>query len=868
MQLSKGIVGPVLLSVICLSLLFTAVCASDMNTPLDGQSDNQPRLAPLNPDYIAYTENITVTTVNINQKLMKVSENEQHVFGFIPPTIDLSYTKGQDVARNIRSNPAPYNGILTAGPYPPVFDLRTMSKVTPVKDQGSAGSCWAQATYASLESYLLPGEFWDFSENNMKNLLSVAYPEGFDRNAADGGNAIMSTAYLARWTGPVNETDDPYDPLSGVSPTDKPVRKHVQNVLFLPDRVNATDNINIKSALMTYGIVYTSMYIDGWYFNDTNAAYYYPGVNPPNHAVGIVGWNDNFSRNNFTPSPPGDGAFIIKNSWGTTFGEQGFFYISYFDSKIGMNNAVFTAESIQNYDGIYQYDPLGWVNNFGGLGHTLWGANVFTSNASETLSAVSFYATDVNTEYDLYVYKNPDNGPVNSTGYSHRQAGIMEGPPGYYTKVLTPGVALLPGENFSVVINLTTRNTVFPLPVEHAIPGYSSQATAHPGESYYSDDGGLTWSDMASFYPTENICIKAFTILPPPQAAFSADKISGKSPLTVVFNDSSTGSPTTWNWSFGDGSFNATQNPSHTFTQGGAYTISLNVTNAAGTDTLIKTSYIVVNGDKIGVFRNASGTWYMDFNTTGVVDKIFQFGKAGDVPVVGDWNGDGTTDAGVFRPSNGDWYLNYYKDSISHKAFHFGTIGDIPVNGDWDGDGTTDAGVFRPSVGNWYLDTTKTGVVNTSFQFGKSGDIPVTGDWDGDGTTDAGVFRSATGTWYLDTTKTGVVNTSFQFGKSGDIPVTGDWDGDGTTDAGVFRPSAGNWYLDTTKTGAVNTSFQFGKYGDIPVTGDWDGDGTTDAGVFRSATGTWYLNFHKNGISDKVFRFGIIGDNPKAGKWI
>ncbi len=150
----------------------------------------------------------------------------------------------------------------------------------------------------------------------MKNLLSSSYPEGFDRIASGGGNAIMSTAYLARWSGPIRDRDDPYVDISNTSPTNIPAVKHVQNVLFLPDRANATDNNNLKTALMTYGVVYTSMYWNGLYFNDTCDSYYYPLFISQNHAVGIVGWDDHYSRYNFTTVPPGDGAFIIKNSGG------------------------------------------------------------------------------------------------------------------------------------------------------------------------------------------------------------------------------------------------------------------------------------------------------------------------------------------------------------------------------------------------------------------------------------------------------------------------------------------------------------------------------------------------------------------------
>ena len=294
-----------------------------------------PHFAQLNPDFVKYQQGLSAG----NARTVA-----QTATGFIPPPIDLTQLKGQ----SIRS------ALVGAASPPSSYDLRTQSKLTSVKNQGSCGSCWAFGAYASLESYLRPAETMDFSENNVKNT------HGFDMAPCDGGDDVMSTAYLARWGGPVSETADPYNAGSGSSPANLPVQKHVQDVYYIPDRVSSTDNDNIKTAVMAYGALYTTMdfYDSSSYYNPSTHAYY-KATTGVNHAVAIVGWNDNYAASNFAGSPTGNGAWIVKNSFGTSWGDNGYFYVSYYDANIGKYNAAFTAQPTTNYNNIYQYDPLG-----------------------------------------------------------------------------------------------------------------------------------------------------------------------------------------------------------------------------------------------------------------------------------------------------------------------------------------------------------------------------------------------------------------------------------------------------------------------------------------------------------------------------
>jgi FtsP/CotA-like multicopper oxidase with cupredoxin domain len=242
----------------------------------------------------------------------------------------------------------------------------------------------------------------------------------------------------------------------------------------------------------------------------------------------------------------------------------------------------------------------------------------------------------------------------------------------------------------------------------------------------------------------------------------------------------------------------------------------------------------------------------------------------------------GPEKVGVFR--NGYWYRDTNGNNIWEAGVDasskLGIAGDIPVVGDWDGNGVSRIGVFR-GAGYWYRDTNGNGVwdsgTDSTTKFGIAGDLPVTGDWNNDGVTEIGVFRG--GTWYLDSNANGVWNNGvdkrFTFGAAGNIPVIGDWDGDGSTNIGVFIPATGEWNLDSNGNGAfdgcgVDTCYTFGQSGDVPALGDWDGDGTTNVGVFRG-NGMWYTDSNANGALDAgvdvSFKFGITGDKPVVGRW-
>jgi hypothetical protein len=175
-----------------------------------------------------------------------------------------------------------------------------------------------------------------------------------------------------------------------------------------------------------------------------------------------------------------------------------------------------------------------------------------------------------------------------------------------------------------------------------------------------------------------------------------------------------------------------------------------------------------------------------------------------------------TSDAvGAFRPSEGNWYIRDLQTGTV-TVQQWGTTGDVPVPGDYDGDGTTDIAVWRPVEGNWYISNSATGAVTVT-QWGTTGDVPVAGDYDGDGKTDIAVWRPAEGNWYIRNSQTGTVTVQ-QWGAPTEIPVPGDYDGDGKTEIAVWRPAEGNWYIINSKCGSITvTQWGAGSLNDKPI---------------------------------------------------
>ena len=219
---------------------------------------------------------------------------------------------------------------------PTSYDLRDFGSVTPVRNQNPYGTCWAFSTAASMESFLVK----KYGESIILSPLNIARKTPYPYVANDlnyGGNQITAEAYLLNMIGPVKENDNPYvSPYLApdVQPAYAGICENACEMEEDGDGLSVSELVSIKSYIMESGAVQINYYHNDYYLSSNQKSYYYYGSSGANHAVTCVGWDDNYSKSNFMSTPPGDGALLIKNSWGTYWGDAGYFWISYYDTSL------------------------------------------------------------------------------------------------------------------------------------------------------------------------------------------------------------------------------------------------------------------------------------------------------------------------------------------------------------------------------------------------------------------------------------------------------------------------------------------------------------------------------------------------------
>ncbi|MBN3036052.1 MAG: hypothetical protein JW861_10745 [Bacteroidales bacterium] len=391
--------------------------------------------------------------------------------------------------------------------FPVLYDLRTAGPggtplVTPVKSQMGCGACWAFATYGSMESGLLAagmGEY-DFSENNLKNC------HGFEPLPCQWGHHFMSTAYLTRRSGPIAESDDPYVPVNGAcTPGFVPVF-YITDARYPPD-----DLMALKQAIYSYGGLYTTMAFRLECYNPLDYTYCDTISVNTGHAVTLAGWDDNKVVTGGPLSPPDGriGAFIVKNSRGLTFGENGYFYVAYDDNLIKKYCAYWPGVSL--YDSsvhIYQYDTIGgWP--FIGYDDTIaFGMVKFDSPADHLLTSVGTYTVAYGSTLEVTVYDDFDG--ITASGVLG-SAALSCSDPGYYTIPLQYPVPIPEGEDFFILIKYMAPGFDFPIAVEGVDPGYSNPLL-ETGKCWASPDG-MAWEVLGNGTPYPyDLCIKVHAV--------------------------------------------------------------------------------------------------------------------------------------------------------------------------------------------------------------------------------------------------------------------------------------------------------------------------------------------------------------------
>ena len=449
---------------------------------------------------LAYSQRANNSTFETNQDYIKwKAQNEigsierfssdGHAFGEIPPPFVIH----TELPAQILERLIPLESL------PASFDLRNTGGLSSVKDQGGCGSCWAFATMGAIESrWIIDGRgTYDLSEDNMNTCHLPFLP-----NPCEGGNIFMSSAYLARGSGPLSETDDPYNDSHTV--VDCPSGFDPQGIITSVWLIPKTDPNLIKSLIQQYGALYTNMYYTSASYNSGNHTYYYSGGSSTNHAVTLVGWDDN------KVTAGGTGAWIIKNSWGASWGENGYFYIAYQDSKVNSSLGLFMDSIDYNQDmTISTYSESGWIYNAGYSSNQADALVKFTADGNSQITKIGTWAVLPGAVINVEVYDDFD-GSSSLTGLLGTIPNQTCTYTGYYSFDLSSPINISDGNDYYIKIRYRTTGYNYPIPIEAYYAGYVDPVI-ETGKCWTKSTGESTWWSEDEY--NDDLCIYVYSEL-------------------------------------------------------------------------------------------------------------------------------------------------------------------------------------------------------------------------------------------------------------------------------------------------------------------------------------------------------------------
>ncbi len=405
---------------------------------------------------------------------------------------------------------------------PTSYDLRDYGYVTSVKNQGNANSCWVFATIGAIESSLIVGGYADssidlseahlgwFSINSaISNENDLTYGDGLsvDNPYQYSGNDLYAIWAISRGFGLEFEEFSKYN----VSDPDSTfVRESSRNVSeYTVSQLNIyepSESDSIKQAIITNGAVMASYRDSSGYYTRGNDGYcFYENVyTETNHATLIIGWDDDFSKENFGDlQPSSNGAWLCRNTRGTSWGDNGYFWLSYETTSL-KRIVSFVAEPSENdiYQ-IYQYDGYGFSKalsiNDSGIVYT---SNIFDITENGCLEKIAFYTAMTNLNHDITIYRLNESysSPVDGEVISNFSKSCNN--LGYYLCDLPSPVNVYAGDAISIVVKISGSGRI-----KFYSEGTENRASIN-GKSFASPDG-ISWVDTAQ-NNFGNLCIKAW----------------------------------------------------------------------------------------------------------------------------------------------------------------------------------------------------------------------------------------------------------------------------------------------------------------------------------------------------------------------